>query len=146
MYSFIIPGEAKGKGRPKFARMGNFVKTYTPKDTANYESLVKLYFTEAYPEWQQGIISGAIKLSVTVQTIIPKSFSKKKTEMALKNLIRPLVKPDADNIIKIIADSLNGIAYQDDKQIVSMAYDKYYSNNPHVWVIIEELNLTGNCS
>lgn len=28
MIRFVIPGEPQGKGRPKFSRQGNFVKTY----------------------------------------------------------------------------------------------------------------------
>lgn len=38
--SFTIPGEPQGKGRPKFARRGNFVQTYTPKKTRTYEDIV----------------------------------------------------------------------------------------------------------
>jgi len=139
-YIFTIPGEAKGKGRPKFARMGNFVKTYTPKDTANYESLVKLYFTVAYPE--RSILKNALRMSIIVRTAIPKSFSKKKNQLAMDGYIFPTKKPDADNVIKIIADSLNGVAYEDDLQIVSLSYDKYYSTVPYVAVSIEELNNT----
>ena len=33
---FTIRGEPKGKGRPKFSRQGNIVRTYTPDATANY--------------------------------------------------------------------------------------------------------------
>ena len=35
---FTIRGEPKGKGRPKFSRQGNIVRTYTPDTTANYEN------------------------------------------------------------------------------------------------------------
>ena len=39
---FTIRGEPKGKGRPKFSRQGNIVRTYTPDTTANYENYVKV--------------------------------------------------------------------------------------------------------
>lgn len=38
--NFVVPGEPVGKGRPKFARRGNFVTAYTPEKTASYENLV----------------------------------------------------------------------------------------------------------
>ena len=43
MIRFVIPGEPQGKGRPKFSRQGNFVKTYTPAKTENYEAHIVLY-------------------------------------------------------------------------------------------------------
>ena len=42
----------------------------------------------------------------------------------------PLKKPDIDNCIKVILDSLNGIAYKDDSQVVSLKIEKYYADKP----------------
>lgn len=134
--NFTIPGEAKGKGRPKFARMGKFVKTYTPKDTVSYENLVKLFFSKTYPD-HEIIDQDPIEMKLYVYTSIPKSFSKKKTDDAIMNRIRPTKKPDVDNIMKAIADSLNGIAYKDDAQIVSCTIHKMYAQAPRVLVIIQ---------
>jgi len=52
--------------------------------------------------------------------------------------IRPTNKPDLDNIAKIILDSLNGIAYKDDSQVVSLTVIKHYSDNPCVVVRMGE--------
>ena len=49
---------------------------------------------------------------------------------------------DMDNIIKIIADALNQIAYKDDSQIVDTTIQKYYSDNPRVIVMIKEAEFT----
>ncbi len=138
MIKFEIPGEAKGKGRPKFFRRSDFVGTYTPEKTASYENLVKLCFKKEYPSLE--IITGAVEMRVTVNTAIPKSYSAHKRKLAIFRSIRPTKKPDLDNIAKIIADSLNGIAYEDDKQIVSLTIHKYYSETPLVGVEIVELN------
>ncbi len=56
----------------------------------------------------------------------------------LENVIRPTKKPDADNILKIIADSLNGVAYYDDSQIVTGTVRKYYGETPKVYITIKE--------
>ena len=44
-------------------------------------------------------------------------------------LEKPRKKPDADNIAKIILDSLNGVAYKDDSQIVDIRIIKKYTED-----------------
>ena len=44
---FTVPGAPVPKGRPKFARRGKFVTTYTPAATASYENLVKVTAQQA---------------------------------------------------------------------------------------------------
>lgn len=41
----------------------------------------------------------------------------------LKGRLSPTKKPDADNIIKIILDALNCVAYRDDAQICKVYFD-----------------------
>ena len=55
-------------------------------------------------------------------------------------VLRPTKKPDADNVVKIICDSLNKIAYYDDAQIVDVYFHKYYSENPRTLVVIDDTN------
>ena len=50
----------------------------------------------------------------------------------LNNELRPIKKPDSDNLAKICLDALNGIAYPDDSQIVALTVNKYYSKEPRV--------------
>ena len=47
---------------------------------------------------------------------------------------------DCDNIAKIILDALNGIAYKDDKQIVMLNVEKYWTEGqPYVMVVMKEI-------
>ena len=57
----------------------------------------------------------------------------------LENIIRPIKKPDMDNVIKMVADALNQVAYKDDTQIVDCQVRKFYSEEPRVEVIIREV-------
>ena len=41
---FVVPGEPIGKGRPRFRQVGQYTQTYSPKQTVNYESLVRLEY------------------------------------------------------------------------------------------------------
>lgn len=132
--NFTIKGKVKAKQSVKFGRNG--IK-YTPKDMVEYANLVRMSFINAYPDWHAcNFEDKPLKVEIDVCMPIPKSYSKKKTEQALTNEIRPTVKPDCDNIAKNINDALNGIAYPDDKQIVSLIVNKYYSRNEYVEISI----------
>ena len=60
-----------------------------------------------------------------------------------KGIIRPVKKPDVDNIAKAVFDSLNGIAYKDDAQVVELSMSKYYAENGFVKVMLEEMEPGG---
>ena len=131
---FTVYGNPVAKGRPRFTRQGSFVKSYTPEKTVNYENLVKISF-DMYEEKEK--LEGELAVSLMVYCSIPKSTSKKKKALMLKGDIRPTTKPDLDNIAKAILDSLNGRAFDDDKQVVSLIVQKYYSDTPRVEIEIE---------
>lgn len=82
-------------------------------------------------------------MRITAYKPIPKSTSKKRMLQMLEGLIRPGKKPDWDNIGKIVCDALNGIAFQDDSQIVSGTTIKKYSEQPRVEVEIWEEGVNG---
>ena len=146
--AFAVPGEPKGKARPRLGRGGN---TYTPRDTREYEDKVRAAFWEAV--WNDDrylgkdfTLTGPIRITIAAHFRIPKGYSKKK----LESMKYPTKKPDADNIEKIICDALNGLAYKDDSQIVESHVMKLWTagqfawpdddhNEPYVWVSIEEL-------
>jgi Holliday junction resolvase RusA-like endonuclease len=49
------------------------------------------------------------------------------------------MKPDADNIAKIILDALNEVAWDDDAQVVQLSVCKRYDTDPCVIVTIEDV-------
>lgn len=134
---FTILGEPQGKGRPRFRSAGAFVQTYTPKETVAYENLVKLEYRRQCNDFK--FPDGAmLDVRITAFYTIPKSVSKKKRLAMVQHLIRPMKKPDTDNVVKVILDSLNEIAYKDDVQVVDCQVRKFYSENPRVVVSISE--------
>lgn len=136
---FSIPGQPFGKQRPRVVHNGNFSKAYTPKETANYENLVKLMYQQEAKGW---IFPDGSMLDVRIIAYydIPKSTSKKKRRLMLDHKIRPTKKPDFDNIGKIICDSLNLVAYHDDSAVVDAQVRKFYSENPRVDVTIRRID------
>lgn len=133
---FEIEGKIKGKGRPRFAKYGNFVKAYTPADTISYENLIKLQFRISCGDWYSEL---PLKMKITAIHGIVKSATKKGKAKMLSGELKPTKKPDADNIVKIICDALNGIAYKDDTQVVELEMSKIYGEQEKVIVEIQEI-------
>lgn len=133
-----VDGEPTGKGRPRFSNRGGFPRAYTPKKTKVYEDLIKDEYKACYPRFVFAP-NRPLLLIVNAFMPIPKSTTKKSRNSMIQGEARPIKKPDADNILKSVADALNGVAYEDDKQVVSMTINKYYSENPRTEIIIEEI-------
>lgn len=136
---FAIPGQPVAKGRPKFARQGSFVRTYTPEKTATYENLVKLFATQAMSG--RPPIEGPVELWLDINLQIPASWSKKRQRDAAAGLVAATKKPDADNVLKAVKDGMNGIVWLDDAQAVEYRISKRYSTSPCVQVSVEQLPL-----
>ncbi len=119
--TFTVPGEPQGKQRPRHMKNGH---TYTPDETRQYEKLVR----EAYI-LQSGLSFGKAAIVVNILAFfrIPKSFTRKQRELIRTGELFPTVKPDGDNIEKIVWDALSGTAYFDDKQIVDHHCRKLYA-------------------
>lgn len=133
MYELTIPGEPVAKGRPRVGKFG----AYTPEKTKNYETLVKeLYFTQH----GQTMVEGPLHVEVKAFFGIAKSSTKKVREKMIGGSLRPTKRPDIDNVIKSVTDGLNGVAYPDDSQIVSLSASKYYSDQPRVEILIRPLD------
>lgn len=129
----VVYGEPQGKGRPRFTKRGNFVGTYTPKETLSYENLIKVEYREQGGEFFK---DKELTCEIYAYFKIPKATSKIKTKLMEEKEIRPTKKPDVDNIAKIVLDALNGIAYKDDTQVVNLIVRKYYSNRPRIEINI----------
>ena len=55
----------------------------------------------------------------------------------------PLVKPDIDNVVKLVMDALNGVAYDDDKQVVRQYAEKRYTDGePYIAVRVSPYPMT----
>ena len=128
-----IPGEPKGKQRPRWHKVG----TYTPKETVDYETYIKELFVIKYPDFE--LLETALRLGLTAYLKIPKSKSQKKQALMESNDIKPTKKPDLDNVLKIFLDALEGLAYKNDNQFVRIDAFKCYSSKPRLEISIKEI-------
>lgn len=136
MMHFTIEGIPVPKGRPKFSKIGGFVRTYTPKKTSDYETTVQETAKQAMGPTE--VLETPLAVYLYFRLPIPKSYPKKRLEACLRGLERPIKKPDIDNLAKSVLDGLNGIVYRDDGQIVSLHVTKVYSSAPGVDVLVKE--------
>lgn len=130
--SFRIPGEPRGKGRPRFVRATG--RAYTPAATESYEAACRLFASRAVDE--NGPFAAKVPLTCSVVATfgVPVSWSKRKRLSALARDIYPTGKPDADNIIKVLGDAFNGVLWHDDAQVVTWSFRKVYGEIPGVSV------------
>lgn len=126
VFSGFCPIQPVPKGRPRFARRGKFVQTYTPKETEEYESAIRKWMLSEYGDMRYPM-DGAIKATYIFVLPRPKSKSKKKTLISTK--------PDVDNLAKSFQDGLDfkkksrgvalGVLANDSRVAVLMCSKRY---------------------
>ena len=99
------------KGRPRMARSG---AVYTPQATRRAEATVSALVRRAYTGKPY---DGPLSVSLTFWMPRPKRCPR----------TLPTVKPDLDNLAKLILDACNGLVWIDDSQIVHLVLDKNYA-------------------
>ena len=123
------------KGRPRFSKVGGFMRSYTPKKTSDYETEVR---TQAQAVMTREPLETPLAVYLYFRLPIPRSHSKKRQEACLTGSERPIKKPDIDNLAKSVLDGLNGVVWHDDSQIVSLHLTKVYARNPGIDLLIRE--------
>ena len=137
--TFQVPGKPHGKARARtyYNPAAKKHVSHTPDNTVLYENLIKDQFLNHADGFymERGI---PVTLRIVARFLPPKSVSKKKQKQMLEGEILPLKKPDMDNIVKVVADALNGVAYQDDKQVILVSAKKAYSAMEGLDITVEE--------
>lgn len=118
--TYTILGIPRPQGRPRFARIGNFVKTYEQKEDTHYKENVSAQLVAQKPDF----LEGAIGIHVVFHLPRPKTLPKK--------VIHHIKKPDVDNLMKGLMDACKGILWKDDTQVVMLTVTKIYGEIPRV--------------
>ena len=130
--TFVVEGKPVGKGRPRWS--GRHM--YTPAATQLYEAAVARACKKAMGGLRPK--AGAVKVLIEVCKKVPSHVNKATREAMLQGKIRPTTKPDLDNVVKAVLDACNGIAYEDDAQVVTISAYAQYSDTPCVYVELYE--------
>lgn len=133
---FTVPGEPRGKGRPRFTKRGGFLSTYTDAMTVRYEATIAAAGAQAMGGMEP--LHTPISLRIEAFMGVPKSWGRKARQEAMEGLVVP-GKPDLDNIAKAVMDALNGVLYADDKQVCALRISKRYSLEPQIEIYAHEV-------
>lgn len=130
---FTVFGNPQGKARPRFTMTGH---AYTPEKTREYERQVK----QAYKLHSDGrsFEERPVAIEIIAFFPIPKSASKQVRTQMERGELYPTRKPDCDNVVKVVCDALNGLAYKDDAQVVAVTCQKHYGLSPSVHVVVTD--------
>lgn len=105
------------KPQPKLRARTCNGRTFTPQKTMNAEAELRFLVLESL-----GPIFTIIERPIELEL----SFYMKRPKAAKKRL-HPAVRPDIDNLIKLVADGLNGVVWKDDSLIWKITATKLYT-------------------
>lgn len=108
--------------RPRVSRWS----TYYPKKYTKFKKEMEALTSELETTLSKKPVSVELEFGI----MMPKSWSKKKRK-ELNNTYCSN-NSDIDNYIKAILDSLNGVVYVDDKQVVELFAKKIYSEEGYI--------------
>jgi Holliday junction resolvase RusA-like endonuclease len=113
---FVVEGRPVPKARPRMARSGH---VYTPTKTVEAEQVI----AEAYAMASMATHGKIVKMVGDV-------------EIRMGFMMPDRRRSDWDNLAKLVCDALNGVAYDDDTQIVNAQIFKSTSNFGATTVIL----------
>ena len=119
----VVPLEPYPAPRPRFSKFGTYNQKKYTEYKKNFLMLSKIQCKTYF--------NGGIELSITFFMPIPASLSKKKRCELIEQHYH-IKKPDADNLLKTVKDSLEGTFYKNDSQICKVNMQKVYSDKPRV--------------
>ena len=138
-FEFFEP--PRGKERPRMYFRNGKTFAFTPKPTRLYEKRLGSFVSKLMrkKEWER--FEQKIPLECIVHAFYPiPATANKATQKAMNTgIILPVCTPDCDNVLKIILDALNGVVYEDDKQICNIIFSKTYDVVPKISVKIKEI-------
>lgn len=124
--NITIKIEPQAKGRPRTSFINGKVHTYTPERTHIAQKSIIAYLQKykrhCFPEHI------AVKLTCT--------FYRTKSKWLPRKEYLPVRKPDLDNFLKLVMDSMNGLLVVDDAQITTICMAKRWTTEPYGYIVL----------
>ena len=136
---FVIKLEPMAQSRPRFARRGRGVVAYEKKEMKVWRAECSKLISEAFET--EKLIEAPLLIDVSFYIEPPKyiHFKKKLKEKLEAEEIFCSKKPDIDNYLKALLDSMTGVVFKDDGQVVECRARKLYSLKPRIEFEIKEI-------
>ena len=119
--TFTVPGDPVPQPRARVSTRGGFARAYVPKTHAvhAYRDAIAIAARAA----GAGVHGDPVEVVIDLVFARPKSHLRKS---GLRSDAPSLPGPDVDNTAKAILDSLNGVAWEDDRQVRRLVVEKSY--------------------
>jgi len=122
------------KLRHRMCFRNNKRSSYTPSKTKKYEEIVQWHAKKEMKG--KKIFDSSVCLFVFFFFTPPESWSEAKKKKTISNKIFHTSKPDLDNLVKAIKDSLTNIVYIDDRLVSQLIVSKQYSDKNKVRIFV----------
>ena len=117
---FTVPGKPMGQPRARMTTISGHARQYDPKAAVDYKSWVRNCCMQALSADGIDVARQLPEYGMDIRILcvfdIPKSFTKKQRRAIDQGVLRPTVKPDADN----------------DKDVISLSVRKRYASEDEV--------------
>jgi Holliday junction resolvase RusA-like endonuclease len=130
--NLFVSCEPKAKARARTISKNGRTWSYSPKTTVDAENAIKSKTYEYMKENHMPYITKPMVVEMVFHMPIQKSKVKQ-----ILNTSPHLQKPDIDNLMKLVLDALNEVAYEDDRLIHTVKGKKMYSNTPGIRISIK---------
>src|SRR5687768_7463494 len=128
MIQFRVFGIPKGQPRVKACRRGAFAGVYDPGTADDWKTAIA---AEALKHRPEAPLHAPCAIDLTFYMPRPKAHFKKAGDVKPTAPQSHTSKPDLDNLVKAVMDSLNGLGiWLDDSQVYSLNADKQYCTRP----------------
>lgn len=151
----VLYEEPEGSPRPRFRLVNrknlvnmamanpNFIHVYSPTGAQDNLYMKRLVSDKEFIELEQLLCTPCNVEYITYHKT-PSSFSKTDTFLAEIGIIRPLSKPDWDNIGKKYSDMSNKNIWLDDIFVIDGTVRKFYSILPRIEIRLRYMNMVYN--
>jgi Holliday junction resolvase RusA-like endonuclease len=118
------------------ARSGN---VYNTQKTCQAESDIQFLLRAHISKENIQITSKPVIVKIRFNYSYPKSMSKNDKLLADLEMLYRASRPDVDNLAKLVLDSMNGLIYFDDGQVVRLVCEKKYSKREGIDLKVIEI-------
>ena len=130
--TFRVYGIPQTKGSTKSFFVKKLNRVVTTNDNPNNRAWSLCVAQEATVHRPAALFLGPVRLTLNFFLAKPKSLPKRKPSW-------PTKKPDWDKLARSTGDSMTGIIYRDDAQVIEAHVFKAYSDQPGVSITIESI-------
>ena len=125
-----IEADAVGKQAHEWGR-GH---SYLPQKTADFQKLVAWEYVR---QGGENFGKNAVSIVLHIEKGFPKSYSKAKRDKLRSQICTE--KPDCSNVLKAIEDGLQGVAFDNDKQVVFVSMSKRWTDESCIVLKVEPI-------